>query len=637
MKRIFILVSVLTIFALPVFSQTDTISLQPLEISGSRTPMMITSSVRPLEIINKSQIRTLPATDLPQLLSYSLGFDVRQRGANDMQADISVRGGSFEQTLILLNGISMNDPQTGHHNLDLPVDPAHVDRIELLNGPGARIYGTNAFAGAVNIITDVPSESSLKISLSGGDFSLFSGYISGGFHTGKISHFIGAGAKTCEGYMDNTDFNESRAFYHAMLPLKTGNIQLQAGALNKAFGANSFYSASYPDQFEKIRSEFAAIKGSFGKKILIQPTLYWKRYHDRFELFRDEAPAWYKSHNYHLTDIIGGDLNASITTGLGKTSVGFNLRYEHIYSNVLGELMDGTREAPGETGGFFTREASRNLVSVFLDHQYTRGRFTIGAGALVHYAESFGTGIYPGVDLSLQILKNTKIYTSCNRALRLPTFTDLYYKGPVNIGNPDLVPEESWDFEAGLRYDKQIISGRISGFARMGDHLIDWVKLPGETKWHSDNLTKLTTYGLEAQVKCDLPLLLKNNIFLREVTLSYQWVSMVKPASDFISYYVMDYLKHKLVLNVRHRIWKKIGAAWVLSYRDRAGSYSDVSTGTEKNYESYLLADGKIFWDNGPIGFNVSMSNITNTHYRDISSVMMPGRWFMCGLQLELK
>lgn len=620
-----------------VFAQTDTIHLQTLEISSTRTPMMLTSSVRPLEILNQAQLRSLPAPDLPQLLSYTLGFDVRQRGAGDVQADISVRGGSFEQTLILLNGISMNDPQTGHHNLDLPVDPAHVERIELLNGPGTRTYGTNAFAGAINIITDVPQEPTMKISLSAGDYSLYSGYLSGGFRTGKIRHFIGAGAKSCDGYTDNTDFRESRAFYHGMLPLKKGNLQLQAGALDKSFGANSFYSAMYPDQFERVRSEFAALNGTLGTKVRFQPSLYWKRYHDRFELFRDEAPAWYKSHNYHMTDILGADLSVSLASKLGRTAVGTNFRFEHIYSNVLGEPMGRIINAPGEEDGFFTNEASRSLFSVFADHQYSKGIFSMGAGVLLHYAESFGTGLYPGADLSFRILKDTRIYTSFNRALRLPTFTDLYYKGPVNLGNPDLVPEESWDLEIGLRYDGRGITGRLSGFSRFGNHLIDWVKLPGETKWHSDNLTKLTTMGMEAQIKCDFPEITGKDLFIREASLSYQWVTMTKPVTGFISYYVMDYMKHKLVLNFQHRIWRNLSASWVLSYRDRAGSYSEVTTGQEVAYPAYFLADGKLNWTKGPVSFWVSLNNITNARYRDISSVLMPGRWIMCGLQIELK
>ncbi len=618
-------------------AQIDTIRLDDVEISATRTPVVYSASIRPVQVIKVLQIRDLPVSDLPQLLSQMPGFDLRQRGAYDVQADVSIRGGSFEQTLILLNGIRMNDPQTGHHNLNLPIDLDQADRIEMLNGSGARIYGTNASAGAVNLITNVNNENSLRIQLMAGDFSLFAGSISGNLRTGKARHFISASAKTCSGYIGNTDFYETKAFYHGVYPIHNNQIELQAGMMDKGFGANSFYSAKYPDQYEQTRSEFVSVKGRFGDKWQWHPAIYWKRQHDRFELFRDEAPAWYTSHNYHMTDVAGAELSVSTNTRLGKTSIGADFRYEHIYSNVLGESLKDTIVAPGEDKGFFLRAADRSLISAFIDHQYSIGRFSFGAGLLMHYADGFGTGWYPGLDVSMLVAKNTRVYVSGNRSLRLPTYTDLYYKGPSNKGNPNLLPEETWDIESGLRYENKAFSGYAAVFYRYGNHIIDWVKQPGETVWHTENMTKLNTTGLEIQWKCNLPALINKKFFLRNIVLSYQWIGMNKPTTDYISYYVMDYLKHKAMLTINHRIWKNISAGWVLGVYDRAGSYTDASTAQEIAYKPYILIHGKISWNAGPVGFYMSLNNIANTRYRDFSSVEMPGRWFMCGLQIEIK
>jgi vitamin B12 transporter len=621
---------------LSVFAQIDTVNLGRIEISSTRTPKLYSENIRPVSVISSQQIELSPVNNLQDLLEYALGFDIRQRGVNGAQADVSMRGGSFEETLILLNGIRINDPQTGHHNLDLPIDLGHIERIEFLNGPGTRIYGTNAFSGAINIITSDEQTNKLKISVLGGDFGLFSGTLSGNFNTGKVAHYISLGGKTCEGYIKNTDFREGNAFYQGTLHMGTNNIELQAGYMNKSFGANSFYSAKYPDQFENTRTEFAAIKGFFGGRFRITPSIYWRRHHDRFELFRNDAPTWYKNHNYHMTDALGGEINASCNSVIGKTSVGVEYRYEHIYSNVLGELMTDTMEAPGEYNGFFIRAASRSLLSAFLDHQVTIKKINLSAGLMLHYSEPFGLGFYPGIDVAYEIKKGFSIYITANRALRLPTYTELYYTGPINIGNSNLKPEESWDFEGGLKFDISGFRGHIAGFYRMGYHLIDWIKYEGETIWHSDNLTQINTSGIEAGVTLNFAKILGHKFWLDEAGFSYQWLTMSKPNKDFISYYILDYLKHKAVLTINHRIWKNIGASWGLIYHDRAGTYTDAATGNEEPYKPYLLFDGKLIWDIKTLNIFVSVNNIFGTHYRDFSSVIMPGRLMSCGIRVEI-
>lgn len=636
MKRL-LLVIICCCIGARLFAQTDTIQLDNIEISASRSPVLYSETIRPVQVIRILQLRNLPVADLPQLLSMLPGVDVRQRGAGDVQSDLSIRGGSFEQTLILLNGIRMNDPQTGHHNLNLPIDLEQADRIELLNGPGSRIYGTNASAGAINIVTNTADENMLRIHLMAGDFSLFSGTVSGNLRTGKARHFLSSAAKSCGGYTNNTDYTEAKAYYHGVFPIAHHRLEVQAGWMNKGFGANSFYSARYPDQYEQTRSKFIALRGLFGQKWQWHPALYWKRHHDRFELFRNEAPAWYASHNFHRTDVAGAELNVNHSSKLGKTSMGIDFRYEHIYSNVLGEIMGDTLQAGGETDGYFTRSAARQLLSIFLDHQYSYKRFAVAAGVLMHYAGGYGTGWYPGIDCSYGILKHTRLYVSGNRSLRLPTFTDLYYKGPMNAGNPDLKPEESWDVEGGLRYETPAIRGHFAAFMRWGEHIIDWVKLPDETVWHTENLTRLNTAGFEVNLQCDLPMLTKEKFFIKQLSISYQYIGMNKPETGYISYYVMDYLKHKAVFTMNHRIWKKISAGWVLAVYDRNGSYTDAVSMQETDYAPYLLMHGKISWNPGPVGLYISLNNIGNTQYRDFSSVEMPGRWVMCGLQLVIK
>src|SRR6185295_16125897 len=123
----------------------------------------------PLEEADRS-VRSFPVNDEQRLLTNTVtdflnqepSVDLRQRGQNNIQTDVSIRGANFGQTLVLLNGFRMNDPQSGHHNMDLPVPLESVDRIEVLKGSGSTLYGSDAIGGVVQLITRVPSFSQVS-------------------------------------------------------------------------------------------------------------------------------------------------------------------------------------------------------------------------------------------------------------------------------------------------------------------------------------------------------------------------------------------------------------------------------------------------------------------------------------------
>lgn len=246
-KKILLLFLILQ--SLNLSSQTDTVHLKETEVMSSRVPALYRESARVIQVITKEELAKAPVQSLTQLLEYALNVDIRQRGDYGVQADVSIRGGSFEQCLILLNGVKMNDPQTGHHNMNLPVDLQDIDRIEVLQGPAARIYGSNAFTGAINIITASKKENRLKLSSVIGENQLYATNASLSLANRKMQHYFSAGKKGSDGYIDNTDFDIANLFYQNNIQLKKANIGLQTGYNNKQFGANSFYSAKYPNQF----------------------------------------------------------------------------------------------------------------------------------------------------------------------------------------------------------------------------------------------------------------------------------------------------------------------------------------------------------------------------------------------------
>jgi iron complex outermembrane receptor protein len=118
--------------------------LAEIEVSAQRSPALYSQVARIVSVIERKEIESSPAQSVQDLLEYVAGVDVRQRGVEGVQADVSIRGGTFDQTLILLNGINITDPQTGHHNLNIPLSLSQIERIEILEGPAARVYGPNA-------------------------------------------------------------------------------------------------------------------------------------------------------------------------------------------------------------------------------------------------------------------------------------------------------------------------------------------------------------------------------------------------------------------------------------------------------------------------------------------------------------
>jgi vitamin B12 transporter len=615
------------------------IEIEEVVVSAQRAPVTFSQVSRIVAVIEKDEIQHAPVQSLQDLLEFALNVDVRQRGGLGVQADISIRGGSFDQVLILLNGINIDDPQTGHHNLNLPVSLDAIERIEILEGPASRVYGLNAFSGAINIITGTSNNSNLKARLSGGQFGFYDSGLSGNIVTGKLTNFISVDHRSSDGYIKNTDFKLTDAYYLGKLATSAGIIELQAGNSDRAFGANSFYTPAYPDQYEKVNTTFTSLKMETGKVLHFTPSLYWRRNQDIFELFRYPAlaPSWYKDHNYHLTDVYGSNLNAWFASGWGKTAIGADFRSENIWSTVLGKPLAVPIPIPGESGKEFTFADSRTNISFYLEHSIYLKNFSFSGGLMANWNSQLGRlwNVYPGLDASWNITKPLKLYFSVNKSLRMPTFTDLYYSSPTNIGNPLLKPEEATAFETGLKYNNSWLISHFTYFHRWGKNLIDWIKQPSETIWHSANITDLNTDGIEISAKIFPDKVFLNKEFIKSINISYSKLSQSKVSGTFTSQYVLDYLKNKVDIGLTHSIYKGFGANWQFSYQERNGTYTKwqgTSYGAEVPYVPVWLVDGRLYWQKKGTNIYFEGSNLLNKRYVDYGNVEQPGIWFKIGI-----
>jgi len=587
---------------------------------------------RVLTVVDKAQIARMPVQSIDQLLDYVAGLDIRQRGTDGTQADISVRGGSFDQVLVLLNGVNITDPQTGHFNLDIPLNLSDVSRVEILEGSSARVLGPNAFSGAINIVTENVEKHALNAELVAGSFNYYSQSVTGSLGTDRFHTFASISHKSSSGYSTNTGFDLSSAFIQsAYNTLNAGKFDLQLATQLKELGASGFYSLAFPNQYENSKTFLAALNWTLAKgRFEYTAQAYWREHHDRFELDFKKPAGW----NYHLTDVTGGKAAVAYRTQLGKTTLGVDLRNEHIFSNVLGTPIDSMR-APMETNGFFTHAANRLLSTGYIDQTLNLNRWYFSLGAASTYTNSFGLNTFGGLDIAYSLNDEVRVFADANSAVRLPTFTDLYYVGPQHTANPDLKPENSQTIEIGTKIVKPDWKLDVAGYYRMGQNIIDWVKLTPTANWVSENLTNVNALGADVSFEY-----IFHQSFLSKIGINYSYLQSDKSANNFISKYALDYLKHKVVLIIDHAVLNNLAASWHVGYYDRTGNYDANKVygapSVIKNFTPYFMLDGRLSWTQKKFDVFADLNNILNTTYADYGGLTQPGVNVNIGVRLKL-
>ena len=616
--------------------------LEELVVTSSKAEMSLQQTAKLVTVITREEIARQPVQSIQDLLKNVVGLDIRQRGSNGVLAGISVRGGTFEQTAVLLNGANITNPQTAHYTLDIPVNLSDIEQIEIIQGPTSLLYGAGAFSGGVNIVTKKRPEKSVYLNLEGGMHSLLHSQARVSYdHAPKENagnsnlHYSGslsAAYNTSSGYRDNSDYEIFNLFWQSQLRTDRSKLDLQFGINNKAYGANTFYSAAYPDQYDETRSLFASAKGEFGQSLKWIPQLYWSRHYDTFHLFRpgaDKVPDWYTNPNDHRTDVFGLNMNTRYRWKAGTTSTGGEIRNEGIFSNVLGKPLDAAK-------GNYLYSDNRTNLSYFVEHTFVYGRLALDAGILANYNTAFKDdfGFYPNLNLAYWPADSWKIFVSWNNATRVPTFTDLYYKGATHKGNSSVRPEKSESFEGGMKYQTPLLTASLTGFFMKGKNLIDWVKEDPADLWESRNLTNLDKVGFETQLDFRLGKIhpLFGNSRLKT---AYMFTNQTKESGDLISNYVLDYLKHKFTAGLYHPIFKGFSADWQFRWQQREGSYTkyeNLIPAYETRYPSFGILDLKLNWKQDNWTVYLTINNLFDTEYYDLGNIPQPGIWVLGGL-----
>ncbi len=650
MRKITLFLSIV-FFAGIVFAQqplqSDSVrsfTMNEVVVTANHSLALFSQRSRVVLLLTDEKLVPLPVAGIDEVLKGLSSVDIRQRGGYGVQSDVSIRGGHYEQTLVLLNGVNFSDPQTGHFNLNLPLSFESVGRLEVLYGSYGRSLGANAMSGALNIVATPKDSSFAKVTLMGGQHALFGAGVLLNFAFKPSQHLLAVNRTSSEGYIHNTDFKNLNIFYSGTAVCKKGNFEFQTGFTQRAFGANSFYTAKYPDQYETGKTAIASVRFQSEGRIKLIPLIYGRFNTDRFELFRnfENAPLWYLAHNFHKTHVVGTSVSCVAESAAGRTSLSASYRFEEIFSTVLGDELKNPLSIKGETASY--RYAyQRDYFSLLLDHQYLFRRLYVSCGlmALVN-SDLEKWKLLPGLDASFMLNENLKLIASVSTSLRMPTFTDLFYKSPVLIGNPSLEHEESLTGETGFKFIDNNMNIQVSTFQRRGRNLIDWIKYPEDSLWRSENITSINYTGFEflGEFTPNFSALILRSI--SQLQLSYTYLHVNKLSSGFESAYALDQLKHKAGFSAEFRVFGNFGISFRFSYCDRYGSFMKYVNNLESGfvpYDDFVLADSRLFFKTDNFNVFADVTNLFDVTYYDIANIEPPGRWIRAGFswQMNLK
>ncbi len=570
-------------------------------VTASLAPTIKSEAGRSVLVITSEEIKNLPVSTVEELLKYVCGFDFQQRGAGGIQVDPSVRSGTFEQTLILLNGFKLTDPQTGHNTLNIPVSLEDIERVEILKGPGSRIFGPNALSGAVNIITRSSATGRFSLAFRRGQYGyqeLTTGLKAGG---GACHNTLSFSIRSSDGYMENTDFSHLILHDSLSVNFSSARALFQAGFSEKAFGANGFYSPSFPEQWEKTRVLFlAGDTFIYGKHSTVNPRVYLRLGSDEFLLKRSN-PSFYRNLHHNLSG--GAEIKFYHYSRLGQTTAGLEIRTERIDSNRLGVH-------------------ERTTSGLFVEHKVQSSGFVLLAGGVLYHYPSHGWKFWPGAEVNYNLRDALKLFVSYNQAFRLPTFTELFYADPVNLGNPELQPEKTRELEAGFRHEGKIVGLEAGIFFRKADNLIDWVKSSSSEPWRAENISKIITRGVESKISLGRDLLHRFP-WLETVSTSFVYYHNRKYLEGYLSKYALSGLRTQLLFGLQF----KPVSGWRMSLN---GRYFQRLTGNKA-----FVLDGRLSRSYRNLEFFVEATNLGNSHYYDAGFLPAPGRWLYAGFKIR--
>ena len=665
----------------------DTTAIQAAPVTGSLAKTLPQKAPRALVIIGQEEVAQTAASSIADVLESIPGVDVRARGPFGIQTDLSVRGGTFNQTALWVDGIRWSAPHTDHHLLNLPLDPEDITRVEVIRGGATSALGTGAMTGAVALTAGPSFQDGTTVIAETGTNNWARAKVTTDFGTERGAsnvrrHRISASRASTDGTLGagtNTDADMTRMRYSGLLSGKWGSLRTSLGYADKAFGALNFYTARFPNQFEKTRTIQGQTMFARSKRnVKIEAGLHHRTHVDEFQLYREgegfyqytddnylvlgedtagvyrvdgvtqkdsltgRTIIWYQAPNNHISHTTGGRYVARYASSLGETFVSADVRREFIKSNVLGvdSLGDEDPESVYQLGDV------RLNTDVAVGHRAEWGRFSLSATAAWNLNSMFGSRFVPGAELALDMAGDGSsiLFASANRSVRHPSYTDLYYRVGGAQGSRDLQSEWADHVEAGVRLSlgnggDYAVQLEQALYHRQGHDLIDWARPNGSDTTFAINLREVTFTGLETVVNVTPTQPLSGDWQVRYARLGFTTMEASETSAGFESNYVLDGLKTKIDASVGLTLAADFLLDARMSYQDRLGGYVSGETGQEVEYDPFRLVSftlSRHFADDAFRAY-LRVDNALDLDYVDLGNVAQPGRWLRLGFAYQMK
>ena len=619
MKKLLLSILIFNTFVTHLNAQEseDEIKLDEVEIlSSPRIEIKSLQNSISVISISKEEIQNSTATNVSELLQQIAGIDVRRRGVEGMQADLYIRGGSFDQTLLLIDGIKVEDPQTGHHTMNMTLPLEVIERIEITKGSAGRIYGQNAFTGAVNIITKKNIKDNLSVELTGGSFDQKRGSLTVQRKLENSNILFNYNRKESEGYRYNTDFKNDELFIKSNFKIKDQKVSAIGAFNERKFGANGFYASPEAiDQYEETQASIIGLTTTFKKDdLIIKPKLYWKRNQDMYVYLRQD-PSVYR--NLHISNKLGFEVNASTSNHIGNLGLGIDLSKVSLTSNNLGNR-------------------NRTMLNMFIEQQikFQNEKIDLTPGIAITYFSDVSTRLnyqsnffnnlffYPGMDLGYRFKKNLKLYSNVGYTYRIPTYTDLFYSSPTTLGNENLKLEKALTKEIGLKYLKSNFNLSMSLYQRDASDIIDYVRNNEAEPWQANNIREISTNGFELNMGYKFYL---GAFRPQSINIGYSNINDDLLETDFaFSRYTLNSLKNQIT------------ATYMFQIRDFISSTLTFKSSERLNNDSYTVIDFRTSYIYDRFTISLILNNITDTEYSETNLVPMPGFNSLVGIKYSI-
>jgi outer membrane cobalamin receptor len=567
---------------------------QTVLVLGSVAPISLADSSRVVVAIDTQQ-HALAFQDVEDYLRTDASVNIQQRAGAGVMADISVRGASFEQTLVLLNGLRMDDVETSHFNLDIPIPLIAIGSLNILHGTGSTLYGSDAIGGVADFLTRKPTASTLRLRSGVGSFGENQQAFNGCYVGRQVSQVLAGSRDFSDGFIPDRDYRTEGASSESWISSRMGTTDLLFAGDDRAFGAAGFYG-NY-SSWERTKGWFASATQEFNSHT--EAAVAYRRHSDIFLLQRDQ-PLGYK--NQHIDDGFEGVVRdrreiakeATLLWGLEEST-------DQIRSTNLGD--HGRNRSAGYAQAEWRLPGHSSISAGLREELFSGGRWVSS----------------PTIAGTRWLRHSLKLHGAAGYGFRIPTYLDLYYADPATIGNPNLKPESTWSFEAGVDwFPKDNLAWTTTAFDSRQRNTIDYTRASAANPWQASNLPGLSFTGVETTLDWRLS---------HSQQLKASWTLLVG-AQDALRGLQSEYVFNYPTNNGRLEwTWS---SAHDLLVDSRLGVVQRFHT------DPYPVWDNSIACAAGRIRPYLQMINLFNTGYEEIVGVRMPGRSFVGGVEILL-